>query len=173
MEYQYQILNIENENEICEYEKILFKTYTVNKNILMDYYEIKNERMKLKNISYNDLINYVTKFDNKIIAGMTMHINSENEFILEKMGFKIDRNSIVCEGLTTFVDERYEKDKMEILFKLSDLLIYDIKNRGFKIVYGTTPAKYKNLHALLFNAEIIECKRINGENRALIKNTVY
>ena len=113
--YQFCILN--DNNDIIEYEKLLFQYYGKNlKNWITKNFEIIDGRLRAP-ISYSDKLVFAVKKDNKIVSGMGAHINPNNQFFCEKIGFYIEKNENTCEGLTAFVTD-------DEIWNI-DLFIYD------------------------------------------------
>src|SRR4030042_5280070 len=113
---EYHYCKIKDEKEIIEYEKLVYKGYITDKsNSLLEYLEIiEGNRMRLK-LNKKYLVYYTIKKNEKIIAGMTAHINPSNEFICEKFGFKIDKDYNSCEGITFFV---VDEEKTNFYYEL-------------------------------------------------------
>lgn len=166
--YIYHILK--DENEIIEYEKQLYLAYGKNPNNWTFRNYLKNENRLRPNIPYEDQIIYVVKGDNnKILSGITIHVNSENEYIAEKMGFKIDEKRDSCEGLTMFIIDE-EIWNIDIILKpFCEYVLEDLKKRGFKKFYAAPEKKHKRIHVKLFGwKEVLGTKIIKNEQRFLL-----
>ena len=172
MDYQYVILNNDNDDEITEYENEMYNAYHGKPNALLKFYYLNSQKMILKGISVYDTISFLVKAGNQIAAGMTVHINPKNEFLLEKMGFNIQKTNTMCENLTLFVKKDFSKDTFKILINLMNFAAQSLFEKGITEIVSSTPEKYKSMQLFYFDAELGETKNVSGEKRVLMRQYI-
>ncbi len=177
IEYKNEIIT--NKTEINNFEKELYTAYSKSPQNWTFINYTKEDKKLIHIFDYKDLVIYVAKRenDNKIITGMSVHINPQNEFQCEKMGFKINKDECTCEGLTLFIIEKEKLNISRIIWGnnnngLVNFLINDLKNRGFKTVYGTTSKYNLQIHKKIFNWQVLNSKLLENDLRYLLKREI-
>ncbi len=161
------------ENEIIEYERACYRAFstkassdaTIKKSTIID-----GDRLR-PHIPQEDLIQYALRIDDRIAAGLKIHINIKNEFQTEKRGFAIEKRKNTCEGLNFFaLGEGFDPfEFFNIMEEFTAFIMNDLKNRlGMKSVYGTCHEKIKVVY-LRAGFGIIDSKIIEGEKILLLK----
>ena len=106
-EYEYSILNTNNEHELIEYERELYKAFKNNDWVMTNYQLIDGNRLRSKTLTYADIEVCLVKNDNKIIIGSAVNYNMDKILQLEEEGFDIDKSTKnFCEGLIFFTTEQ-------------------------------------------------------------------
>ena len=170
----YKFCILKDNNEIIEYEKGLYKAYTklTQSDWRKDNYKIIDGCRYKCNIPYSEQLIYAIKQNNKIMMALSVKvINTNDKMIIEKLGFSIDledKMKKICEGLDFYSFIRLGLACFVLYTKFFNFFINDLKEKGFKVFYGTCEEKLK-----LFYKEIgfkfIDNIYLNGKKEYLLK----
>lgn len=173
-EYSYEVLNLNNETDIIEYEKGLYNAFITKSpdGWISNYYlKVGNDRLRHPVLDFKDQAITVIRKNDKIIAASAQNINHQKYLELEKKGFSIlekDRGSRIADGLNSFVtDGEIPSDQfIDIYGSYTEFMLEDLKSRGITILYGTIYRKLKALFSMM-GFETIEKLDVNGKKMYL------
>ena len=165
-------MNFDNYNnaEIEEYEKLLYKAYNSNQWYLENYKLIDGRLIPF--IDYKDQEIFLAKYNSEIIASMAVNFNNNIEFQCEKMGFKIEKNSLVCEGLSLFI---FKKQKFfEIFFQFAKEMNNFMDRHQKKIMYCTANENLRKMYTnKILDFHIIDSCILHNKEKFLLKKKLY
>jgi hypothetical protein len=168
--YEYCVLTTD--DEIKEYEEGLYKAFVIkrpDKWIIENYIKVEEDRIRPK-YSYDKIIIYAIKKDGKIISASAINYNTEINFQVEDIGFKIKKDKNDCEGITFFIlEDNSNIEMLTIVPKFNDFFINDLKIKGFKKMYMTCPEKLKNFYERAANMKVLGKQSLNNENEFLME----
>ena len=169
----YEFFILKDNKDIIEYEKGLYKAFT--KITLSEWREknyklIDGNRYKC-NIEYEDQVLYAIKEDNKVVLALSVQVNFKDKMLIEKLGFKLreeDKTKKICEGLDFFSFIKMGIKSFEIYLNFFNFVLKDIREKGFKVIYGSCEEKLSLFYKEAgFN--FIDSKDINGKKELLLR----
>lgn len=168
-----EILNHNNEAEIVEYERGMYKAFSRNDAngwAMTNYELIDGDRLRSKKLPLDDQVFFVVRrAGGGIEIGAAMNFNHINQFQAEDMGFTLDKDERTCEGLILFSDPDSERgDFVELAAGLFEYIIEHIKERGIEVVYCTCSRKIKAMYTLL-GFEVADRIVVNDEKKLLMR----
>ena len=172
-EYEYCILDTNNEDELIEYEKELFDSFSKldpDGWVMNNYQIINGNRLRSKTLTYEDIEVYLVKNYCKILIGSSVNYNVNKKLQLEIMGFYLDKKiKNFCEGLIFFTTEQAKNhDFLKISTNLFEFIKKKLLKKNIKTVYGTCSRKLKAMYSLL-GYEVIDKLVVNNEKKLLMK----
>ena len=93
--YSFEQLDYTNEAEKIKFEKELYNAYKKDGGWYFKNFIQMNNRL-IPTIDYKYLRIAVIKKNNEIIGGMLSNINYKEQFLIEKMGFILNKNVTCC-----------------------------------------------------------------------------
>lgn len=169
MSEMFSLLNYLDRAERMSYEKLLYQKYSETpEGWIINNCKVVGDRL-IPPYHYKDLIIYVGKENGKIKASLTLMKNYKNPYVLERMGFSVEKNSESLEGLMVC------SEATDLLF-LIDLIAYaedDLKQKGYKEIFGAVAKKFVNVHYFYFDWHFLdEQKMVDKEERFLLHKTI-
>lgn len=164
---------IESSNQKLEYEKALHRSFseTYPEYAEQFFNKISNNRLQPK-IPYNDQLIFGVYSNGNLISGGSFCINIEQEFEIEKMGFKIEKTQNICEGLHFFSEIAQKVSfNMEIYRKLNLVAFDELKRRGIDTIYSSC-AKDRLIMYKFIGFKVIDEIEYTGEVEYLIKRYI-
>ena len=169
----YEKLDINNEKEVIEFEKTLYKEF-MERNpdswVSKNYINIDNCRFKIP-MNYEDLGIYIVKKNNKIIMGIALNFNMKNKLLLEKKGFSnVKKDNNTAEGVV-FFSVRSELNGLNFFKIVENLLVMAknnfIKERIIEKILAVCTKEFLNMYELM-NFQPIQKIEIDGKERYLL-----
>lgn len=159
------------EEDRLAFERELYRAYKKDGGWYFTHFTQKGNERLAPPFPYEDLRVAVAKHDGAIVAGMLSHINSEQRFFLEDMGFTLEKEKGVCEGANTFISDGVpEKEKINVLISLGDFSKNVLIENEIRVVYAAPQVQYVNMHHWIFEYdEEGEERIVEGESRRLLK----
>lgn len=168
----YEKLNIDNEEDVIEFEKALYKEF-MERNpdswITKNYIKIDNCRFKIP-MDYNDLGIYVVK-KKKIIMSVALNFNMNITLLLEKKGFtNLYKDNETAEGIL-FFSVQSELKRLNF-FKIAENLFIMAKKdytkkKLIKRIFLTCTKEFLNLYKLMNFQPVWKIVR-DGEEKYLL-----
>jgi hypothetical protein len=141
------------DEEIIEYEKCLFRAFVIrgkNYNFWIKSKYLKSGKNRLKPyISYNDLLIFIIKNDDKIMATRVFNMNMNNTQI-ERIGFKVNldkRNT--CEAIHMFSLEENSIQSLVLIKMMNRFIKNYLININIKKIYGICFRKHLKMYKVL------------------------
>ena len=171
--YKYEILN--DEKDYVKYEQELYNAFTVYNStnwLVKNYHIIDGCRFRAK-VPYVDQILYITKFEDQLLFGASIHINLKNRGYqqLKDIGFNINVNDCSCEALNFFISDKFDMKKnlsIHEYIKFTKFAFNDLRQRGYKVMYGTCDEKLLNFYKV-FGFKCIKKKDIFNKVKHLLE----
>lgn len=170
-DYQIQELDVNNIKLRSEFESALFNAYKKDAGWYYNHFNKTDDKRLVPCLPYDDLRIAIVMYQGVVSGGMLSNINNKKKFLIEDMGFKLDRTFDSCEGMNTFISDNVPaKDRTNLMIKLGDFASGILAREKIHIVYAAPQVKYVNMHQWIFEYdEELEILEVEGEERQLLK----
>lgn len=167
-----QILKLDttDKTKVENYESSLYEAFVLKDKSgwIATHYQIIDDSRLRSRVPYKDQIIYFAEINNKIVCAGAMNFNYNAKLQLEDMGFKIQKNEPLCEGLTFFATDDIQGEIVMNLFSKITLLFEDeMRNKNINISYLTCARKVKALYSLN-GFKKVAVKEIDGIKKYLM-----
>ncbi len=162
---------LETEDDKIGFEQGLFKAFKNNMWILSHYEKPEEKRLR-PYFSYDDLLVIIAKKGDNIISAMAYHMNTNNKFQLEDMGFKLPEESKskkYCEGLVVYTDRVNCEHPLEVAVELISAGKKEMARRGIELIYGTCTDSLFRMYKNLGWEKVDELTLEDGTKKFLMK----
>jgi len=171
-QYDYYVIN--KEEELIEFEKGLYKTFSkISPDgwLMKNYQIIDNCRLR-SYIPYDNLVIYKLLENNYVYGYVAVNVSYTDKTQFEKMGFKVadeDKDKRIADGLSMYeVENSKSKDSFKALLKFTDLFIEDLKRRNFDLLYIVCAENLRAMYTILGYDEI-DSINLNNKKAFLFK----
>ena len=145
---EYRLLSTE--SDFIEYEECLYSAFIKKdpKGWLSTNYKIIDGNRFRSDIPYEDQKIFGAYKNGLLIAAISGNLNMNSKLELEKMGFNINKNENVCEGLNLFINENLGIETFDIIKNFMNFIFTKAKELSIKKIYLTCSNKLMRMYSL-------------------------
>lgn len=172
---EYFIVDSANRAEVELFERAFYLTYVGNKSDSWaeSQYIVHEEDKRVEHsiLKPEEMRLYLVRQGEKILGGGAINLKTERVVTFEELGVKIleeDRGERVAEGLNLFLNDLGNIGFYKLFMELSVFVFSDLKELGFRYLYGKCPEKLINMYGLA-GFEEVEHFSYKGNRLCLVK----
>lgn len=159
---------LKSEEDLISHEKLLYRNFYRNYPAYSRKFFTLVDKNRLKpNIPYRSQVICALKHAGMLNCVASFCVNPEEIFVVESMGFKIEKNVTTCEVLH-FYSKFSETFNLEAYKKLFTFSITEMMKKNFRTMYSSCSEKFNKFYKVI-GFDIVDSILFEGEKEFLIK----